>query len=1582
MANIVPKLNLNRTPNIVENNSLIFAKNIRLDVDNTIHKDWSITNKLSEGKSDIFERIKEDIEYFVNNNENIDVIYEKKIISILTSNSVPNKETNPKIVGYIADSNDFYLFITSNLILSDNPIPTELEYSKLYSKDFIVKYSEKNNRFSLINCHWEYKENAHITGYVTNNLRGEIILSIGQYYDNENNIKTLEKIPIIHINLNTCKAIDDIGIYSQNPPLLLTNISNAGYFSFSIPNGVYQFFIRYKIRENYYTDWFPASKELFIGNKETKTTNYGNVVYCNHHRDSDKSFILNINHLFENKFGYKKFQIGFILSHDDAIYAREWKEFDINTTKIDFNYKAQDAKEIEITDLLKPIYNLYNVKNITSFKNKLYIANYIESDFNDNSNEVITCANNIKLALGLAKINGTNKEPVVETEPPITENNYNIISKNSSRASELTTYYDVPCITSSANSLDVIRINNIRISDIISDIISGDKYQTGPDPEKNKNVLMSILQSPWKAELGDNPQDGINGTDYLKYNNYNDYLKKEVDATTIFTVQEANESYNFNIKQINDNDDRIFFAVSLKGNCLRNEYKTGKLDSIINTICQNGEYKFDKIHPVSYIIRGFSRFDSSYDENNTYDQDCTGFVLDYFKNNTESILLGTNYPVKIPIIITYNVYFKKINETNRVPEIITTPIVTSPNQESSPLEVKAEIKQELTLSIKWNDKELVWHGSGGDKPNPPSGDGDGEGGGDENPDDGNKPPINTGDYVSDVPVIINNLKGIPTEYSTLIPYQKYKFFVHFVKQSGEITNGYPINNVEINKVKYNNEIFVRPYIKCDCIFYPVFYDIKIPKGYDACFFSILKTGNITATIADVRKTIKETDDPNEYEENTYQGYCLDINCKLIPVNDEAFNCYQSFNMDNNNISIQGTYYDSSDYRDIRFFGSNGVILLKNPHENFRDYYRTYIVAPYSLDNSNSDNLIKCTPYINESNIEDYRNTTVPGEPIPYDKCFINANELNLDGFYCEINPLIRDVCNHYYNDGTKDVLYKYFYQKNIAVFEEDIISKANFVDLQKYTQRLKYKTDSDKHYEIVPENERVEHFTLKNITNKHYVYSNYNLNFVSSDEDFITRFLNYYMCFPDASSETKETNKVTRIIVLVPSLTMSQVYNLKSMYKDYTRKLYSTYNEDSQTIFNNTIRSSKLIGDEEQINIYKFDANDYYNIPTNRGTITKIFSVGNAIVVHCKDSMFKFSGNNVLQSTDGEIQQTEQNIFDTGVTEIFGSDFGFAGLQKQNQCITTEVGYFFYDSDSKNIYLYAGDNQITKISDDIYNLFNHSNVIDVNFANDYYNNRIFISILFENNTFCTLSFSLLPNIKAFISLHDFYFNWAFNTKSNCYFLSGIDYIDNFGRDINTIDKTSFGNYNKLDTFPDELYPHIKEDNGFESIIDVIINEDYETIKTLNSVSWCSNLINGIINRQNVKDIKTTKLSEPIYKYFGTNISKAINHSPCSAIQVYTDTCMTDKIIFNNNISNNFSIFDEENYKTPRYNQGKWTLNYFRNIENGNINPNLVRQQNYNSDNNSLVEGKYFIIRFYFGDEFKLESLTVNSDRKL
>ena len=82
--------------------------------------------------------------------------------------------------------------------------------------------------------------------------------------------------------------------------------------------------------------------------------------------------------------------------------------------------------------------------------------------------------------------------------------------------------------------------------------------------------------------------------------------------------------------------------------------------------------------------------------------------------------------------------------------------------------------------------------------------------------------------------------------------------------------------------------------------------------------------------------------------------------------------------------------------------------------------------------------------------------------------------------------------------------------------------------------------------------------------------------------------------------------------------------------------------------------------------------------------------------------------------------------------------------------------------------------------------------------------------------------------------------------------------------------------------------------------------------------------------------------------------------------------MTELLDFSK-VSNDYSISDVNSYKYPRFNQGIWSFNYFRNILNVNNNKmNPLRQ--YTSDENSLIKGKYFVVRFLFNDNFKLDTL--------
>ena len=57
-------------------------------------------------------------------------------------------------------------------------------------------------------------------------------------------------------------------------------------------------------------------------------------------------------------------------------------------------------------------------------------------------------------------------------------------------------------------------------------------------------------------------------------------------------------------------------------------------------------------------------------------------------------------------------------------------------------------------------------------------------------------------------------------------------------------------------------------------------------------------------------------------------------------------------------------------------------------------------------------------------------------------------------------------------------------------------------------------------------------------------------------------------------------------------------------------------------------------------------------------------------------------------------------------------------------------GYFFFDKDAKTIYDYTGQG-LTLLSDPIERLLNYNELTDVVFANDYYNDRFFMTLKFK-----------------------------------------------------------------------------------------------------------------------------------------------------------------------------------------------------------------------------------------------------------
>ena len=403
------------------------------------------------------------------------------------------------------------------------------------------------------------------------------------------------------------------------------------------------------------------------------------------------------------------------------------------------------------------------------------------------------------------------------------------------------------------------------------------------------------------------------------------------------------------------------------------------------------------------------------------------------------------------------------------------------------------------------------------------------------------------------------------------------------------------------------------------------------------------------------------------------------------------------------------------------------------------------------------------------------------------------------------------------------------------------------------------------------------------------------------------------------------------------------------MYKTYTRRVYSIIEENTLTHFTNTIRSSVLVGDEAKVYMYKFLTTDYYNVPTDKGVIINLVAVGDNILVHTQNSLTASGGE--------DVQMKESEVFDTGIQELFGSEYGYAGLANKKHQILSEFGYTFWDRDSGRIYLYTGNAQMKVLSDDITKLLRRANMSNLYLADDYYNNRIFVCIYFSDNKVATLSYDFVA--KSFISVHDFEFNNHFKTKTKCYFIHNNKAIYKVG--------TSEGSYGPFITIDNGVYP---KHNTEDCIVDVIYNDRFEIIKTLNTLQWVCNKIESFDTQINMAE--ETFTVEPYEKRYKGD-----------ALRFYSDSCMTDKIDISSRSNDErlrdplefYNIKPKPNsYTKVRYNLGKWTFNYFRNILNRKENPVSPRHL---AQEDTLIYGKYFVARFIFNRNinFKFEDVS-------
>lgn len=1583
MGRINPSLNLNKSPQDTEDYSLVFAKNIKVNKDGSISRENAI-KKIYKNQHRIYK-----------DNHGIFTMIDNIFLTA------------------IAHTSTLYIVEHELIGKSDKLVITPYyENTKTLGKKI----------YTGANYH-----NGKVDGVCTTNLKGEVLLTINEYDADID-------VPLRTINLNECQSTDDESTYTQSPNVPISNLYLIDRYNNTILNGVYQFFIRWEIHKNVYTPWMVCSKQIYAGNHNIKRTHAGSVNYINTSIDCNESFIFKLD-VSDNAdiSKYKSFQLGYIISTDDTTKAKIWKKFDTNSinSNLYFTYDNLLTEDTDINEMLASIFNLYNVKNVVPFKDKLYVSNYKETNFNDEN--LRNFYDNHPVTIDVDAIKITDEKP---------SSNVELIYNNSK------------------GYIEQIKINDeaINANDYVASILEGDTYFNGNEIG-NSSKIPACTDYPVYSNAS--TSDIIKfDTTFVKEHRpgvavtkHQEIICGKIEAVYINATLDSNSDSNpdahvptfANSDKRLTNEEKEYLRFIRSGGL--NPAWDGKNYDGVGTTFKNkdhdghGSWYYNRSHGDNY-----------------------GEVTEHTPYCVDSQFLFKGNVINNRVLTENGIYYKKTDILSNIKTKIRRglKVTTDFSKDAAHSEAYSTTETDFgflyphILGIDPNNGIII----GGF---------------------GTRRPLNTFttlgikywiSYTNDnkvveyYQVVRTSYKFIVTDnfitvtypkintdnIQTLIPYQIYSFFIHYVKSSGETSNGIYIGDYSYSDVdffksgtfpKSANPENVYKYIPKFKISVKNENDSFLPEGYVSCFISVLHKQNdsiFVTGISDFSK-INDYDSVKDLYGNSID---LDLNLHSQIANYTNFKCGERNLLKENGVI---TYRHSSDFNYKRTVGNSGKIVIK-PDDykdvDFKYYYNSsenkgfdgFIITPTFYD-SDTAILTKCTPYLFSNNTS-YNN--INGKYyISYDSSKLlfdvsKDDNVQLNGYISYVEKLLdipQDHPNYNFGipGGTADHLNyigfdSYYsaglvYKKKVTKTVSTDTGSADIIDLEGPA-----KENDDKYYSI--------HYSDYRSTGRYY-YTKYNLNFLELREDIKTTLLS-------SGNPSK-----TLISYGLESLTFSDIYKLPSMYKNLTNKPFVKFDSTDVLVeYDNTIRQSKLYGDEEKVYNYYFNPLDYYNTPTNKGKIVLLVNLGEYLLVHTEDTIYRFTGVNTITANGGEeVQLTESNPFESGISEVFGSKQGFGGIQNKYHACATQKGYVFYDSSCRVLYLYNGQ-QITAISNKISKLFEEYKFDDVAIADDFYNNRLIFSFIkhkteeseeeLEKKSTeeikATLSYSFITN--EFASTHDYWFKRAFNSKTYAYvynddilLLESSNYlipdkddtiiekpnapISNNAGWLYIIDNDyNIQGYTNIDKglsftdiiFPSYNYNNIVSKSGFKySIVDIIVKDDYEEIKALNYVNWICNKHDSYSSLQyndntyilaNHSDIPLGYgMAEEIIEHDNNNATDVTIGSEAVAKQtpyykykgdyiwVYTDSSYS-KLISIVDVSNDKNLNDVNNYKVPRYNLGVWTFNYFRNIRGAKYDNGTITNK-FNSDNASLIYGKYFVVRLILNPEynFKLENITIN-----
>lgn len=284
-----------------------------------------------------------------------------------------------KIVGIISCARELVIFTASN---------------KIY------RYDENTKINTLVSSSWKWY-GGEVFGTYTYNVRGDLIVAISERNPRED-------VPLKVININNANLGSD-NIFTLNPDIPQVTVTDYGQeYGGRMRNGTYLLFIRFEINDNEYSSWKDLGVVIYLspsltsniissatmqgGNNQTAT--YEIRDYAREDTDYNSNSIyaeLSINNLSGNTF--KSFQIAYVCTYKDGKEAYNLGSYSFNESniyKIHGNRSGQIQLSVDEVLISANNFNLYNVKTMCNYNNRLYVANYKEESRKLDINKIDT----------------------------------------------------------------------------------------------------------------------------------------------------------------------------------------------------------------------------------------------------------------------------------------------------------------------------------------------------------------------------------------------------------------------------------------------------------------------------------------------------------------------------------------------------------------------------------------------------------------------------------------------------------------------------------------------------------------------------------------------------------------------------------------------------------------------------------------------------------------------------------------------------------------------------------------------------------------------------------------------------------------------------------------------------------------------------------------------------------------------------------------------------------------------------------------------------------------------------------------